>query len=62
MSGDGGGTLSPTGWRIPLLLAVFGTLIGLLVANSVTGLPLLPWSAIAPVADRFAAREAAPPA
>ncbi|GAB3725671.1 DUF3180 domain-containing protein [Nocardiopsis nanhaiensis] len=46
MSGDGGGTLAPTGWRAPLLLAVLGALVGLLVANSVTGLPQLPWTAI----------------
>ena len=46
MSGEGGGTLSPTGWRVPSLLVVFGALIGLLVANSVSGPPLMPWSAI----------------
>lgn len=46
MSGEGGGTLTPTGWRVPSLLVVFGALAGLVVANSVSGLPLMPWSAI----------------
>lgn len=46
MSGEGGGTLAPTGWRVPTLLALLGALAGLLVANSVSGLPLMPWSAI----------------
>ncbi|WP_017542904.1 DUF3180 domain-containing protein [Nocardiopsis prasina] len=46
MSGEGGGTLTPTGWRVPTLLALLGALLGLLVANTVSGLPLMPWSAI----------------
>lgn len=46
MSGDGGGTLSPTGWRVPSVLAALGALAGLFVANSLSGLPLIPWSAI----------------
>ena len=46
MSDDGGGTLSPTGWRVPSVLAALGALVGLFVANSVSGLPLMPWSAI----------------
>lgn len=46
MSGDGGGTLTPTGWRVPSALAALGALAGLLVAQSLSGLPVLPWSAI----------------
>ncbi|SIO90423.1 DUF3180 domain-containing protein [Nocardiopsis sp. JB363] len=46
MSDDGGGTLSPTGWRVPSVLAALGALVGLFVANSMSGLPLMPWSAI----------------
>ena len=46
MSDDGRGTLTPTGWRVPSLLVLLGALAGLLVANSVNGLPLMPWSAI----------------
>lgn len=46
MSGDGGGTLTPTGWRVPSALAALGALAGVLVAQSLSGLPVLPWSAI----------------
>ncbi|WP_067606270.1 DUF3180 domain-containing protein [Nocardiopsis listeri] len=46
MSDDGGGTLSPTGWRVPSVLAALGALVGLFVANSLSGPPLIPWSAI----------------
>ncbi len=46
MSDDGRGTLTPTGWRVPSLLVLLGALSGLLVANTVNGLPLMPWSAI----------------
>ncbi|MBR8742022.1 DUF3180 domain-containing protein [Nocardiopsis sp. MG754419] len=57
MSGDGGGTLSPTGWRVPSALAASGAVVGLFVANSVSGLPLIPWSAI-PTLLLLAAAEA----
>lgn len=40
------GTLAPTGWRVPLLLAVVGALLGFLVTEMLSSLPLLPWSAI----------------
>ncbi|AFR07423.1 MULTISPECIES: DUF3180 domain-containing protein [Nocardiopsis] len=46
MPDDGRGTLAPTGWRVPAALAALGALAGLFVANSVSGLPVLPWSAI----------------
>lgn len=46
MSGDGGGTLTPTGWRVPSALAALAALAGLLVADSLSGLPVIPWSAI----------------
>ncbi|MEV6818188.1 DUF3180 domain-containing protein [Nocardiopsis dassonvillei] len=38
--------MRPTGWRVPSLLAVVGALAGVLITNSLPGLPLLPWSAI----------------
>lgn len=46
MSGDVGGTLTPTGWRVPSALAALAALAGLLVADSLSGLPIIPWSAI----------------
>ncbi|GAA1464974.1 DUF3180 domain-containing protein [Nocardiopsis exhalans] len=46
MSGEGGGTLTPTGWRVPVLLVLIGAMAGLLVTNAVSGLPMMPWSAI----------------
>ncbi|WP_017603780.1 DUF3180 family protein [Nocardiopsis alkaliphila] len=46
MSGDGGGTLTPTGWRVPSALAALAALAGLLFADSLSGLPVIPWSAI----------------
>ncbi|MFD6949736.1 hypothetical protein A6A08_01230 [Nocardiopsis sp. TSRI0078] len=38
--------MHPTGWRVPALLAVVGGLLGVLLTNSLSGLPPLPWSAI----------------
>lgn len=46
MSEDGENRLHPTGWRVPSLLAVTGALLGVLITNSLSALPPLPWSAI----------------
>ncbi|WP_372491814.1 DUF3180 domain-containing protein [Nocardiopsis dassonvillei] len=46
MPRDEEGRMRPTGWRVPSLLAVVGALAGVLITNSLPGLPLLPWSAI----------------
>lgn len=40
------GTLAPTGWRVPLMLAVVGAVLGFLFTETLSNLPLLPWSAI----------------
>ncbi|WP_116245517.1 DUF3180 domain-containing protein [Nocardiopsis sp. FIRDI 009] len=40
------GRLQPTGWRVPVLLAVVGALLGWLITGAIDVLPPLPWSAI----------------
>src|SRR5699024_2650463 len=38
--------LTPTGWRVPVLLTVIGVLLGVLVTDLLSSPPQLPWSAI----------------
>ncbi|MFV2197152.1 DUF3180 domain-containing protein [Nocardiopsis sp. LOL_012] len=40
------GRLRPTGWRLPLALAVCGAVLGWLVTDALRALPPLPWTAI----------------
>jgi len=38
--------ITPTGWRVPVLLTVIGVLVGVLVTDLLPNPPQLPWSAI----------------